>query len=48
MAQKRTQVSVVVTAPEEEESYFDDFYDEPGTMPGTLSIEAVPSRLLWF
>lgn len=40
MAQKRTQLSLVVTAPEEEESYFDDFYDEPGTMPGTLSIEA--------
>lgn len=40
MAQKLTQPSLVVTAPEEEESYFDDFFDEPGSMPGTLSIEA--------
>lgn len=36
MAQKRPQ-SVLVRAPEE--SYFDDFYDVPGNMPGTLIIE---------
>lgn len=38
MAQKRPQSSVLVRAPEEK-SYFDDFYDVPGNMPGTLIIE---------
>lgn len=37
MPQKRFQ-SATVTALEE--SYFDDFYDEPGSIPGTLRIEA--------
>jgi magnesium transporter len=36
--QKRFQSSVIVSVPED--SYFDDFYDEPGSMPGTLRIEA--------
>jgi magnesium transporter len=36
--QKRFQSSVIVPVPED--SYFDDFYDEPGSMPGTLRIEA--------
>ncbi|MEY3827705.1 MAG: hypothetical protein RLZZ148_2525, partial [Cyanobacteriota bacterium] len=33
---------------EEEEDYFDYFYDEPGSEPGTLSIEpgAKPSRII--
>lgn len=33
---------------EEEEDYFDYFYDEPGSEPGTLSIEpdAPPSRIV--
>ncbi len=36
--QKRFQPSVIAPVPED--SYFDDFYDEPGSMPGTLRIEA--------
>jgi magnesium transporter len=34
--------------PKEEEDYFDYFYDEPGSEPGTLSIEpgAKPSRII--
>ncbi|MFM7190804.1 MAG: magnesium and cobalt transport protein CorA, partial [Microcystaceae cyanobacterium] len=33
---------------EEEEDYFDYFYDEPGSEPGTLSIEpdAQPSKII--
>lgn len=30
----------IVTLPDDDESYVDYFYDEPGSMPGTLAIEA--------
>ncbi len=39
----KTNTTTETTAVEEEaedETYFDYFYDEPGSIPGTLSIEA--------
>ena len=49
MTQLHPQPSHLVTQPqEEEEDYFDYFYDEPGSEPGTLSIEedATPSQIV--
>lgn len=40
MVQKQPYAPAVAIQPEAEEPFIDYFYDEPGSMPGTLSIEA--------
>ncbi|HBB36098.1 MAG TPA: magnesium and cobalt transport protein CorA [Cyanobacteria bacterium UBA8803] len=48
MSQERFSASGLATEPEDEEDLFDYFYDEPGSLPGTLSIEAdaTPSTIV--
>lgn len=48
MVQRSSQLEVVLAPEEDDEPLMEYFYDEPGSMPGTLSIEedATPSQLV--